>query len=141
VTIRSRRDLRLLSAVLVAQVMLGAAIRVVPMSALRRLLQGLRPLASRVGPEPEERVAWAIEAVGRRLPWLSTCLVRALAADVFLTVPGALTHVRVGVRRSERGALESHAWFERNGRILVGRAGADTYVHLVTLETTTSQRV
>jgi hypothetical protein len=113
--------------------------RVVPMSVLRRILRALRPIASPVALATEERVAWAIEAVGRRLPWLSTCLVRALTADLFLSVPGRLSHVRVGVRRSEQGALESHAWFECDGRILVGGAGADSYVQLVTLETTSSR--
>jgi hypothetical protein len=135
----SRRDVPLLAAVCAVQVTLGAAVRAVPMSALCRLVRALRPIARLLAPATEERVAWAIEAVGRRLPGLSTCLVRALAADLFLSVPGRLSHVRVGVRRSEQGALESHAWFERDGRVLVGGAGADTYVHLVTLGTTSSR--
>lgn len=133
-----RRDVGLLSAVFLVQVALGAAVRVAPVPRLWRAVRRLRAIAAHVTLGPEERIAWAIEAVGRRLPSISTCLVRALAADFFLTVPGCVSHVRVGVRRSERGALESHAWFERDGRILVGGASADTYVHLVTFDSTRS---
>jgi hypothetical protein len=131
---------RLLAAALVAEVTVGIALRLIPVPLLWRAVRRLRPIARRAASAPEQRVAWAIEAVGRRLPRLSTCLVRALTADLFLTVPGSVTHVRVGVRRSTRGALESHAWFERDGRIVVGGGDARDYVDFVALDTAISER-
>ena len=134
------REARLLSAVLLAQVALGAALRAVPVPWLWRMVQRLRGTVRRVIPASEERVAWAIEGVGRRLPRISTCLVRALAAELFLGGPECPGHVKIGVRRSPSGALESHAWFERDGRIVVGGDGAPNYVDFVTLGTAMSER-
>ena len=131
----SRADVRLLLAVLVAQVALGGALRAVPMQSLWRAVQRLRITVRRLVPASEERVAWAIEGVGRRLPRISTCLVRALAAELFLGRPDSPGHVRIGVRRSPSGALESHAWFERDGRIIVGGDGAHLYADFATLGT------
>jgi len=123
-------DWRLLAGVLLAQLVLAGAIRVARVRLLSRTIPAFRATARRLVSAPDERVAWAIEAVGRRLPRLSTCLVRALAADLFLSAPGRTGRVRIGVRRGEGGQLQSHAWFEREGRIVVGAAGAADYVEL-----------
>jgi hypothetical protein len=130
----SRRDLRLLSTVFVGQVALGVALRVASVRVLSRAIAKSRVAARRMAMAPEERIAWAIEAVGRRLPWISTCLVRALAADLFLGGPNRPGHVKIGVRRSHAGTLESHAWFECDGRIVVGAAGAHDYVTFMILD-------
>lgn len=74
---------------------------------------------------PEPRVVWALEATGRRLRGASTCLVKALVAEMLLGSIDRPLHVTIGVRRS--GArLESHAWVERDGRVILGdvRRGA-----------------
>ena len=126
----SAQDWRTLGGVLLAQLVLGGAIRVARVRVLWRTIPAFRVAARRLVSAPDERVAWAIEAVGRRLPRLSTCLVRALAADLFLSAPGRTGRVRIGVRRGEAGELQSHAWFEREGRIVVGAAGASDYVEL-----------
>ena len=129
----SRQEWQTIAAVLIAQVTIGVALRLFPVASLSRAIESLRSIAARAVRVPEERVAWAIEGVGRRLPWISTCLVRALAADLFLSAPGRTGHVKIGVRRSAGGALQSHAWFEREGRILVGAVGTGAYVHFLTL--------
>jgi len=134
------RDLRLLSAVFLAQVALGTALRAVPVRWLWRAVRKLRRVARHLVPAPEERVAWAIEGVGRRLPRISTCLVRALAAELFLGGPECTGGVKIGIRRSPSGVLESHAWFERDGRILVGRDGVRDYVDFATLGRATCER-
>ena len=126
-------DLRLLTVVCATQVMLAAAVRIARVGAVRAATCRCRTLAQRATGANAERTAWAIEAVGRRLPRISTCLTRALAADLLLSTDVAPGHIRIGVRRARSGALESHAWFEHDGRILVGAVGAGDYVHLVNL--------
>ena len=133
-------EARLLFAVGIVQLAVGAALRVMPVRVLSSAIARHRG-AARLLRAPEERVGWAIEAVGRRLPWISTCLVRALAADLFLGGAPRPGCVKIGVRRSNGGLLESHAWFEREGRILVGGAGADGYVEFATLQVGESRTV
>jgi hypothetical protein len=41
--------------------------------------------------------------------------------------------VRIGVKRGPYGAVEGHAWAERDGRVLVGGPVSGRYVPLVTL--------
>ena len=127
-------DFRLLAIVGLTQLVLGAAVRVARVAALAAAIRRQRGRAQWIVGAPDERIAWAIEVVGRRLPGISTCLVRALAADLFLTTAARPGHVRIGVRRTAAGELQSHAWFEREARILVGAAGADDYVQFTTLD-------
>jgi hypothetical protein len=136
----SRRDVRLLSVVTVIEVAIGIGLRVLPPRSLSRVIARCRATARRAATAPEERISWAIDGVGRRLPWISTCLVRALAADLLLGGSGRSGRVRIGVRRGPTGSLESHAWFERDGRVLVGGAGASDYVDFMTLDTASAKR-
>jgi hypothetical protein len=125
----SAADIRLLACVCLVQLALGTALRFVRVPALQRAVRRTGVCAPLAGSVPEDRVAWAIEAVGRRLPGISTCFVRALAAEM-LFAGGA---IRIGVKRTATGVLESHAWFERDGRTLVGGAGASEFVPFTTL--------
>lgn len=126
-------EARLVFVVCIVQLVVAAALRVMPVRVLSSTIARHRAAARWILRAPEERIGWAIEAVGRRLPSISTCLVRALVADLFLGGAPRSGRVKIGVRRSN-GLLESHAWFERDGRILVGGAGADEYVEFVTLQ-------
>ena len=132
----STTEWRVVAVVFLAQVALGARVRVGSVVSLAHATPRFRAVARRLVAASDERVTWAIEAVGRRMPGVSTCLVRALAADLFLSRPDRRGYVRIGVRRANEGRLESHAWFEHEGRIVVGGAGASDYVHFVTLDTT-----
>jgi hypothetical protein len=71
-----------------------------------------------------DRIVWAASAVDTRLP-RSTCLTRALAASLLLTLHGHPATLRLGVER-EDGELAAHAWLESNGRAVVGEAGTFT---------------
>jgi hypothetical protein len=134
----SADDIRLLACVCLVQLALGIALRVIRVPVLRRAVRRAGVCAPLAGRAPEHRVAWAIEAVGRRLPGISTCFVRALAAEMLFSGGGA---IRIGVKRTAAGALESHAWFERDGRALVGGAGASEFVPFTTLSGTTPRQV
>jgi hypothetical protein len=123
-------DWWLLIVVAFAQVVTRIALRGIPLSVLRAKAARLRRLAQFAVRGSEERVAWAIEATGRRLGGSSTCLVRALVAELVLGSPERPVTLTIGVRRTASGALEAHAWVGREGRVLIG-VTSDQYVPLV----------
>jgi hypothetical protein len=124
-------DCRLLAAAYGVQVAASLAISSVPVPAARRMLARVRRAAvALAGSAAEPRVAWAIQASER---WRvgGSCLARALAAEVLLPVDCTLTTI-IGVHR-EGGRLESHAWVERQGHVLVGgHAPEREYVPIAT---------
>ena len=124
-------DWRLLVAVAVAQVVAAAALRAMPLLVLRASVSRCRPLARFLVRGSDKRIAWAIEASGRRLGRLSTCLIRALVAELVLDSNDGPMSLTIGVRRTAAGALEAHAWLARQDRVLIG-ARTDEYVPLVT---------
>ncbi|PYR59191.1 MAG: lasso peptide biosynthesis B2 protein [Acidobacteria bacterium] len=123
-------DWRLLVAVAVAQVVAAAALRAMPLQALRARAGRFRRLAEFLVHGSDERIVWAIEATGRRLGRLSTCLIRALVAELVLDANDGPLSLTIGVRRTAAGTLEAHAWLARRDRILIG-ATADEYFPLV----------
>jgi hypothetical protein len=123
-------DWRLLVAAAVAQVVAAASLRVMPIPRLRAGARGFRRLAQFFARGSDEQVAWAIEATGRRLGRLSTCLIRALVAELMLDSNDGPLSLTIGVRRTAAGTLEAHAWLARRDRVLIG-ATADEYVPLV----------
>jgi hypothetical protein len=123
-------DWRLLVAVAVAQVLVAAALRAMPVSALRAKAARVRCFVRRLAHGSEARVVWAIEATGRRLGRLSTCLIRALVAELVLDSNDGPVSLTIGVRRTAAGTLEAHAWLVREDRVLIG-ATAGEYAPLV----------
>lgn len=81
------------------------------------LKRSATPVSS--APEPE-RVAWAFEAVGRRVPVLSNCLVQALAASRVLKKYGYAPVVELGAAKKNESRLAAHAWLTLGGRVLLG---------------------
>jgi len=122
--------------VAIAQAAVRAALVVMPIGAVRRTGARLRfcgwLIAARWN---EDRLLTAIEATGRRLGAYSTCLVRALVAEMLLTGVDRPMRLMIGVRRAADSRLESHAWIERDGQVIVGRAGGDRYQPIVEWET------
>jgi len=113
-------DCRLLVSVRLLETVARVAVVYVPLPTARRTLAKLRPLAIALsGNAPEHRVIWAVEA-GSRWAGATTCLARALAAELLLPATGAPLVVTIGVTSPARGLLKSHAWVERDGRVLVG---------------------
>ena len=121
----------LLAAVAAAQVAIAGALRVVPLSALRARTTGRRRLAQFFVRESSEHVAWAIEATGRRLGRVSSCLARAVVAEILLDADDGPVRFSIGVRHTAAGAFEAHAWVTRADRVLIG-APTDGFVPIVT---------
>jgi hypothetical protein len=124
-------DWRLLAAVALAQVGATAALCAWPLLAVRAAAGRLHRLAPFFVRGSDERIAWAIEATGRRLGPLSTCLVRALVTELVLDSNDGRLSLTIGVRRTAAGTLDAHAWVARADRVLIG-APADGYVPIVT---------
>jgi hypothetical protein len=124
-------DWRLLAAVAVAQIGAAVALRAMSLLTLRTGMSRVRRLGQFFVRGSDERIAWAIEAVGRRLGRLSTCLIRAVIAELVLNESSGPVNVTIGVKRTAAGTLEAHAWVTRQDRVLVG-APADEYVPLAT---------
>jgi len=125
-------DWRLLIAAAFAQLVTAVLLRVVSLPTLQRTTVRLRSAAHLLLRGPEQRVVWAIEASGRRLP-ASTCLVRALVADLALSSPARPLRLTIGVKRGAGGELQSHAWLVDEAdadRILIGGPMADQYMPL-----------
>jgi len=76
-------------------------------------------------------VAWAIDATGRRLGGLSSCLARAVVAEMLLDPLNGPVVFSLGVRHASDGRFQAHAWIAQADRVLVG-ASADDYVPIVT---------
>jgi Transglutaminase-like superfamily len=74
------------------------------------------------GPKPIGQIAGAVTTAASRLPFETTCLVRALAADVMLRRHGYSPELRFGVRKRGNGVtrLEGHAWLEWQGAVVFG---------------------
>ena len=131
-------DWRRLLAASVIQVMTACALRAMSLPTLRTLFARLRPLARVLLTGSDEDVIWAIEASGRRLAGLSTCLVRAVIVDMCLSTPDRPLRLTIGVRRELVGDLQSHAWVDDRDRILIGGSTAGEFLPLVAWDSLTT---
>src|SRR2546430_7975866 len=113
---------------------------IAPFASLRRWTARLaRPPDTSPGavPLPAERIAWAVSAVGRRVPGGQNCLAQAVAAAILLGRHGYTPHVRIGlVRRGMRG-FEAHAWVEQEGSVLLGGPDVSQFAPLPPFENET----
>jgi hypothetical protein len=69
------------------------------------------------------RLAWAVDAVERRVPWRANCLDRSVTLWWLLLRCGIASELRIGVRRRPgtpvgSRTLDFHAWIERDGDVL-----------------------
>jgi hypothetical protein len=121
----------LIGAVAIAQIAAAAALRAMPLSGVRARAGRFRRLGQYLVRGSDERIAWAINASGRRLGRSSTCLVRALVAELVLGANDGPVTLTIGVKRTPTGTLEAHAWVTRQGRVVLG-ATSDHYIPLAT---------
>ena len=71
-------------------------------------------------------VARRIERIGPRMPFRTTCLVRAVAGWLLLSRRGLASTIRFGVAM-EDGKLAAHAWLIVEGVTLLGGAEAEGF--------------
>lgn len=68
-------------------------------------------------------VGWAVENVGRRVPWDGRCLAQALAATWMLRRRGLEGTVSFGVSEGESAEFDAHAWLRIGPNIVTGGSG------------------
>jgi hypothetical protein len=126
-------DRRLLVSAALVLGLVGAALRLISFKKLLNLTDDLShrssPIQDSSSPS-SERIAWAITAVGRRIPFLSKCLIQAVTTKILLARWGYPAVMQVGVNRGENGQLEAHAWVESKGAIVMGEAAAGHFIPL-----------
>ena len=69
---------------------------------------------------PRERILWAVDAAGRRVPGCGNCLAKALVTRHLLERSGVEASLHFGVER-QGPRLGAHAWVESGGRIVMGQ--------------------
>ena len=84
--------------------------------------------------QPTDVVVWAVEVAAKYMPGFSTCLTKALAAQVLLSRRGQPVLLRIGVVRSAEGKFEAHAWVESDGRVVIGGYELERYTPLAALK-------
>jgi hypothetical protein len=67
-----------------------------------------------------EAIGWAVEIVGRRVPWDGRCLAQALAASGMLRRRGLEGTVSFGVSEGESAEFDAHAWLRIGPNIVTG---------------------
>ena len=98
-----------------AALILPAALELCSAARLLQWIQRL-PRRRRAGDNPVA-LAELVDALLARLPWIwrRTCLRRAVVLAALLKRGGHTAEVLIGVRRSEAGELEAHAWLRCDG--------------------------
>jgi hypothetical protein len=118
------------------------ALWLLPFGTVRRLaLRRRRTVAPPQDPGLPRRAAWAVAALGRRLPAM-TCLVQAIALESLLSQAGHAVTLRIGVRRAGPGTTSrwlAHAWVEQDGQVLLGNVPDLTTYAVLTGLTGSSQ--
>src|SRR5262245_53860720 len=103
--------------------LLVVAVRValwtLPLAYVCRSLSRRRTAAPELAAFPVKRLAWAIQVAARGIP-CATCLTQALALQCLLAMAGRESCVCIGVAQKAAGELESHAWIEYRGKIVIG---------------------
>jgi len=120
----------LLPRALLAVIGVRVGLLALPFASLRGLLShARRRTVDRPGDFTERDVVWSVSRASTIVPG-ATCLTQALATELLLARRGLAPSVQIGVRRSDPGTLEAHAWVEVDGRIVACGRGAEQYVEL-----------
>ncbi|MCM3880913.1 MAG: lasso peptide biosynthesis B2 protein [Vicinamibacterales bacterium] len=98
---------------------LNLGVRLLPFTVVRRGLDRWAGCSRRNTEDMVDQIAWAVRAIGRRMPG-ATCLLEALVAHCMLRRFGYVPALRIGVRRGASMSIDAHAWVECGGAIVIG---------------------
>jgi hypothetical protein len=117
-----RSEWRILAVVVLWQAAIAILLRLIPLQTVRKGLVPFRRITDWFADSDERRLIWALEAAAPRLPrsW-SSCLTRALVAELLLADSAGTVRVTIGILR-DKSAFEAHAWVERDGNVILGRS-------------------
>jgi hypothetical protein len=80
-------------------------------------------------------IGWAVQVLGERLPWMSQCLVQALAATWMLQRRRIPSTLYFGLTKDSSGQLKdllAHAWVRSGTQVLTGARGRDGFTVVAT---------
>ncbi len=78
----------------------------------------------------QEDIVWAIKAIDKRCSF-ATCLVNGLVAQYLFSKNLISSQLHVGVKKSESGKLQAHAWVTLDHRVVIGAlSNLDSYTLL-----------
>jgi hypothetical protein len=83
------------------------------------MIESSQPISRSDGRHLTE-VAWALQAIGRRLRWSRKCLLQAMAACWMLRRRQLRSTLYLGVRKDSADTLAAHAWVRAGSDIVVG---------------------
>lgn len=72
-------------------------------------------------------IGWAVRTLGRRLPWMSQCLVQAVAATWMLQRRRIPSTLYFGLAKDPEAGLKAHAWVRSGAKILTGAKGHEEF--------------
>lgn len=106
--------------------LVGVALRILPLPRVQALLRRVVP------PHPQQsvfaigadRLSWLVGAAARRHLWSVSCLEKSLALQALLRRCHSRPELKIGVRR-EGDVLRAHAWVEVDGRPVGEMPGID----------------
>jgi hypothetical protein len=78
------------------------------------------------------KIAWAVNAWARRVPWRAVCFQRGLAVHRMLRRRGCESMLHYGVALEEVDGLKAHVWVSLDGRAIVGGEEAPKFACLAT---------
>src|ERR1700684_23776 len=78
------------------------------------------------------KIAWAVNAWGRRVPWRAVCFQRGLAVHRMLRRRGFSFVLQYRVAPPEADALKAHVWICLDGRPVIGGEEAPGFTCLAT---------
>lgn len=111
----------------------GLCVRLAPFRWVARQLGARGQVAGLVAGSPARwqvtEVMWALQAIGRRTPWTSTCLMQALAAQRMLrrrNIP-ATVYLAMLAGRQAGNPLLAHAWVRCGDRVVTGQCDESQY--------------
>jgi hypothetical protein len=127
----SGSELSIVAEATVAVLAIRAGLWLVEFGRLNAALDRVAAIGARTSAAapPVEEFAWAVKAVGARVPWAS-CLTQALALRLMLERRGIPATLRIGVARTPECSVEAHAWLECDGHIVIGEAEPGRYTAL-----------
>jgi len=116
------RERRLFARAILLVTAVRIALWTLPLAYVCRSLRRRRAVTPELAAIPIKRLAWAVQAAARRIPCAS-CLTQALALQYLMGQAGRESCIHIGVVRKAGAPLESHAWVESGGEVLIGDNG------------------
>ena len=124
----SASEWRMLATVVPVIAAVRVALTLMPFKQLVARLQALADLLrskQKADKRYCRRLAWGVNAIGKRVLGSRPCLTQALVVQFMLWRRGIDTELRIGVDKSE-GELIAHAWVMLDGKVLIGGELSET---------------